>query len=321
MSGGFQQQVNVQPAVAVAGDFASRNPYSTVDAGPGALVAGALGVSIGRFGWAVPPTDPDGANSIVNNFGAGVPTGFVHREMQGTQPTYLAFAGNQILPGMMVTLFNGGDFWVINDGTTPAEVGMKAYADFSTGKVSFAATGSPAQSASVTGSIAAATGSFTGSIAGGVLTITAVGSGVAVVGGILSGTNVLTGTQITSQITPLLAGETLGGVGRYNVSLPQQTVASTTISETYGILTVTAVGSGALEVGSVLAGSAPVTTGTTITAFGTGTGGNGTYIVNLTQTAGSGTITAVGDAETKWVAVSAGIPGAGVKISAPVNGL
>lgn len=311
MSGGFQQQAYNGPAVAVAGDFASNNPYWTYDAGPGALVAGAAGVTIGRFAWTAPPQDPDGTNGVANNFGAGPVAGFVHREQQGLNTTFLSFAGNLIQPGFMVTLMTGGDFWVKNEGSTQALPGMKCYADFSTGKASFAATASPAQSASVTGAIAASTGSFTGSISGNVLTITAVGSGVAVVGGTLSGTGVATGTQITSQI-----GGTAGGIGTYEVSIPEQTVASTTISETYGTLTVSAVGSGALEVGSVLAGAAPVTTGTVITALGTGTGGTGTYVVSPTQTASSGTITAVGDVETKWIAMSSGLVGELVKISA-----
>ena len=34
-TGGFQTQIYNQPAVAVAGDFASQNPFFTLDAGPG----------------------------------------------------------------------------------------------------------------------------------------------------------------------------------------------------------------------------------------------------------------------------------------------
>lgn len=56
-------------------------------------------------------------------------------------------------------------------------------------------------------------------------------------------------------------------------------------------LTVTAVTSGALSVGQTISGSG-VTTGTKITALGTGTGGTGTYTVDTSQTASSTTITA-----------------------------
>jgi hypothetical protein len=309
-TGGFQTSTRDQPAVAVRGDFASQNPYFTYDAGPGGLVAGVGGVDIGYFAWVYPPVDPNGTGKVVQSYGAGPVAGFVHREMQGHIVTYLAISGMKILQGFGVTLMTGGDFWVDNDGATAALPGMKAYADFSTGKVRFAATASPIASASVTGSIAAATGSFTGSIAGDVLTVTAVGSGAAVPGGTLSGTGVATGTKIVRQLTG-----TTGGVGTYLVNIPEQTVAAgTTISETYGILTVTAVGSGALEIGSVLAGTG-VTAGSTVTAFGTGAGGTGTYVVDPTQTAGSTTVTAVGDVETKWYARSAGLPGELVKIS------
>lgn len=58
-------------------------------------------------------------------------------------------------------------------------------------------------------------------------------------------------------------------------------------------LTVTAVTSGTLFVGQVLAG-AGVTANTTITALGTGTGGAGTYTVSINQTAASTAVTATG---------------------------
>jgi hypothetical protein len=315
MVAGFQQQAYVQPAVAVAGNWASDNPYWTYDAGPGALVAGPNGVTIGRFAWTAPPQDPDGTNGVANNSGAGPVAGFVANLQQGLNTTYLSASGMLIQKGFGVTLFTGGDFWVQNDGATQAVPGMKAYADYATGKVSFAATASPAQGASVTASVAASTGSFTGSISGNVMTITAVGSGVVVVGGTLSGTGVATGTLVTSQLTPLLAGEATGGIGRYEVSIPEQTVASTTISETYGTMTVSAVGSGALVVGDVLSGSG-VTAGTYITAFGTGTGGTGTYIVTPNTVVSSTTVTASSNVETKWIAMSSGLAGELVKISA-----
>lgn len=56
-------------------------------------------------------------------------------------------------------------------------------------------------------------------------------------------------------------------------------------------LTVSAVSSGTLSVGQIISGTG-ITSGTTITAFGTGTGGAGTYTVSASQTASSTTITA-----------------------------
>ena len=213
-----------------------------------------------------------------------------------------------IPPGFQCSLMTGGDAWVRNSGTTEATYGQQVYANYSNGLITFAPVGSPGQ-ASVTGAIAAGTASVTGSIAGNVLTVTAVGSGALVVGGTLSGTGVATNTQVVSQTSG-----TAGGIGTYIVSIPEQSAASTTISETYGVLTVSAVGSGGLTVGDVLSGSG-VTTGTVLTALQSGTGGTGTYVVSPTQTASSTTITAGTSVQTKWFAISTGLPGESVKIT------
>ncbi|WP_199085958.1 hypothetical protein [Bosea sp. ASV33] len=306
---GFQTSVAVQPAPAVLGDFCDTNPRVSVDAGPRGLVAGSSGVLVGRFAWLSKALlDGDNAPAAVNNFGSGPVAGLVHREQQGLITTYLAQAGMQVPAGFPITVMSAGGIWVKNDGAAAVQPEMKAYANFADGKVTFAAPGA-ATSASVTGAIAASTGSFTGSISDNILTITAVGSGTAVAGGLLSGTNVATGTRIVSQLSG-----TAGGIGTYVVSIPSQTVASTTISETYGTLTVSAVSSGTVGVGAVVSGSG-VTAGTTVTALGTGTGGTGTYIVDTTQTAASTTVAATMNIETRWIAKSAALAGELVKVT------
>lgn len=143
--------------------------------------------------------------------------------------------------------------------------------------------------ASFTGAIAPGAASVTGSIAGNVLTVSAVSSGMLVNGAIISGTGVTAGTQIDAQLSG-----TAGGVGTYAVSATQ-TVASTTISASYGTLTVSAVASGTLSVGQTVAGGTTLAN-THITALGTGTGLTGTYIVDLTQTVTSGSLTSTGTA-------------------------
>jgi len=55
------------------------------------------------------------------------------------------------------------------------------------------------------------------------------------------------------------------------------------------VLTVSVVTSGVLSPGMAVSGAA-ITSGTTVIGFGTGTGGIGTYIVNVAQTFSSGTI-------------------------------
>lgn len=311
MSGGFQTQVYSQPAQAIAGNFASANPKFTYNAGPGGLVAG-TSLFVGRFAWVTAPLDPNDAPQIANSFGGGRPAGLVMAEGQALNSTFLSAAGMQILQGLMATIYTDVDAWVVNDGLTEAQIGQKAYANFADGKVSFAATAS-ALTAAFTGAIAAGTFSVTGSIADNVMTVTAVGSGT-VVPGVISGSGVASGSKVLAQITPLISGETLGGVGRYYVSIPGQAAASTTISGTYGTLTVSAVSSGTIPVGGVVAGSG-VTSGTLITALGTGAGGTGTYIVDTTQTVGSESLTATTNYETDWYANSAAAATGLVKIS------
>jgi len=311
----FPSVVNVQPAPAVAGDFASANPRWNVLAGPGALVCGAAGVTIGRFAW----VDLADARTVSNQGNGAVPDGFVHREGQALITAYLAEASNVVPAGFEITLMSGGDFWVTNDGAAQALRGQKAFAAFADGRVSFAAAGTTAgAAASSTGSIAAATASVTGSIGGpngNTLNVTAVSSGTLVPGGAISGTGIAAGTKIVAQLSG-----TPGGIGSYSVNIPNQLVTSTTVSETYGVLTVTAVGTGALGVGDPISGSG-VTAGSRITAQLTGgAGGVGTYAVDPSQTAASTTITVAGGIETKWVCESPGLPGELVKITSHIRG-
>lgn len=314
--GDFPSQVNVQPAPAVAGDFCNTNPRNTVDAGPGGLVAGPAGVTIGLFAWLANSFfDVNSAPQVANNFGTGLPAGFVHREQQGLITQYLQASGTLIPAGFMVTLFASGGFWVANAGTNEVVPGMKAYAAFATGAITFAATGTPT-TGSFTGSIGAATASFTGSISGNVLTVTAVSAGTLVAGASLSGGS---GIVATSQITAQLTGTT-GGIGTYQVNIAEQTVPAAALTATYGILTVTGtVTGGTLGVGQTLTGSG-VAANSYITQLGTGAGGAGTYYVSPTQTVGSITTTFAANIETKWFARSGGLPGELIKMDSASYG-
>lgn len=314
---GFQTRVTVQPAIGIPGDFASANPRYSVIAGAGAFVAGALGVIVGRFAWAEESrVDDVGGPAVVNSFGGGPVTGFVHREFQALITAYLQESSMLVPPGFGITLMNGGDFLVKNDGATQALIGMKAYANFADGKISFAATGSPAAGGTSTAStIAAGTNSANGTIVGNVFTATDTLTGVLYNGSLLSGSGVATGTRIVEQVLPLLAGEALRGLGRYYVSIPEQAVASTLISGTYGLMTVGGTVAATFAVGQPVSGAGNPAAGTIITDVGTGVGAVGTYIVNLTQTVGSGALNTSLNVETKWIAMSPGLAGEVVKIS------
>lgn len=321
---GFPTQVQTQPAPAVEGDFCSANPYWTVNAGQGAFVAGAS-LLAGRFCWADPTF------TSITSSGAGAPTGFVGRDQQGLITQFLGEASMQMVPGSQAICYSGGDFWMLNSGTLNATIGMKAYALFASGLTVFNFSGNPPGAASGSAStIAAETFSVTGSIAivsnptgtqqsqtgndsFGVLTVSAVGSGTVMPGAAITGTGIQAGTTVGAQLTG-----TSGGVGTYLVNIPQ-TVASTTVSGTWGLLTVGGTVVAGFGIGSVLSG-ANVTGAPTITANAsngsglTGTGGAGTYATQ-TETAASAAINATTGIETKWVAMSNGAPGERIRTS------
>lgn len=310
----FQTFVGTQPSPAVAGDFASANPRSSVLAGPGGLVCGPQGVFVGRFAWlSYDRVDANDAPAELNNFGIGVPDGFVHREQQGLITQFLSESSMLVPSGFAITAMSSGDYWVVNSGTIEAIPGMVAYANFANGLASFAAAGSPG-SASATGVITAGASSVTGSIANDILTVTAVGSGTLYPGTTISGTGVATGSMIQTQEMPLLVGEAVGGIGRYTLNIGEQTVASETITGAYGLLTISGSVTGVFGVGDSISGTG-VVAGTSISALGTGTGGTGTYIVNNATPVSSTTITAGTSVATKWFCRSTGLPGELVKIS------
>ena len=326
MSGGFQQQCYNQPAAAVAGNRASSNPIASFSAGPGGLVSGAVNPVVGRFAWVYPPDDPNGGYQIAQSTSLApggsptvVPAGLVPNDVQAQNSTFLSNAGMTILAGYQMYLVTQGDWWVVNDGTVvPIPNYSKAFARVADGKIQFANPGTIIGGASATSSSIAANGtaiSMTGSIADATLTVTAVSTGTFYPGTTLTGpTGVATGTRVISQITPLLSGETAGGVGRYLLSIGQQTVASGTVVGTYGILTI-GTATGTFVVGDILTGTG-VVSGTQITQNLTGTGGTGgTMVVSDATVVSSTTITASTAVETKWVATSSGPNGAIVKIS------
>ena len=379
----FPSQVNVQPALGLAGDFADTNPLKSVDAGPGGFIAGPAGVTVGLFAWA------DALLQKVSNAGIGVPSGLVPRRCgEAMNNVFLAEGGTLIAAGTPVTLVapGGRAFYVLNQGSAAVTVGMKAYADSNTGQVSFAATGTPpADGVMTTCTIAATNGtastiavnSVTGAINNGTvgqpgttLTVSAIGTGALAPGQIIAGTNVDPGTTIVKQLTG-----TTGSTGTYQVSISQsvvsttittpfaatltvggtvtgyfapgsvisgtnvtagstitsqisgtagvagtyavtnsQTVSSTAIAGTGGLLTVGGVTSGVVGIDDVVTGST-TSAGTAVTAFLTGTGGTGTYLVNNSQTVTSFTATFNAAIETPWVATSFGAVGEYIKIA------
>jgi hypothetical protein len=152
----------------------------------------------------------------------------------------------------------------------------------------------------------------TGGIVGNVLTVQTVTSGTLPVGATIAGAGIPAGIKVTGQLT----GSPLGGVGTYTLSYADLNIApGTALTGSYGILTVTVAPTvGSFSVGQRIAG-AGVVANTAVTQLGTGTGGNGTYIVDNPTVVASAALTGGTAVETKWFATSAGAPGGLVKMS------
>ena len=120
-------------------------------------------------------------------------------------------------------------------------------------------------------------------------------TGVIAIGDLITGAGVTPGTIILAQTS----GST-GGAGNYTINISQTvtpavtmtastpTVFTGSISTT--TLTVTGITNGSIFAGMLITSGALISSGTLITALGTGTGGIGTYTINNTQTVPSNTI-------------------------------
>lgn len=198
----FQQQVNITPALGQPGDFATNNPYSVFPGEAGQYIAGAGGVAVGLFGW----LQADG-RSILNS-GQGVPTGFMHRNLQAQIVTYLTEYGVTIQAGQVAVPYVRGDYFAVST-VAAAVVGNKAFASYLTGAMQPGVTG-----------VEPGTIAITASTATNVLTVT-VTAGVLAVGQLITGAGIPANTYIASQTSG-----TPGSTGTYTLTTTPGTVAS-----------------------------------------------------------------------------------------------
>lgn len=299
---GFQSQVNVTPALGVAGDFASSNPRASVLAGAGGLVAGASGVTVGKFAWVDPS---DGVTTYSRGTQGAAPNGFVHREMNALITAYLAESSMTIPQGFPVTLFNEGDFFARVTGSTAATVGAAVYASYATGDITI---GSAASSASATGAIGAtftATGSGTNLTVSSVTGLISIGDSLGVTTGIGAGITIVSQTSGTT-----------GGAGVY-VTSAATTISAATATAFGTVLNIAAVSSGSLDVGESVTGTGVPALAVISSQISGATGGVGVYRISVPATAyaASTTITSVGGVLTAWKAMSNAAVGELVKIS------
>jgi hypothetical protein len=143
----------------------------------------------------------------------------------------------------------------------------------------------------------ASTGAATISTSGTTMTVSAMTAGILGVGGVVTVTASFSGTYTSSGTTLTTVSSTTGALKVGDVL--SLTASGITASKGTTTLTVTAITNGAISIGSSISGM----TGT-VTAFGTGTGGVGTYTMSTSQTVasaggrtssgGNATITALG---------------------------
>ena len=318
-TGGFQTQAYNQPVMAVAGDFASQNPYFSFDAGPGGLIAGTNGVTVGVFAWAAFPADSDGTPAIVYNNAhvgsPGPPSGFVHRAQQALITTFLADASMVIPGGFPVTLMTGGDFWVVNNGTTDAQMGQKVFASITNGQASMAASGGYASNvAGTSATVATTVFSQTGTITGNTLVVAGTTSVAIYPGAVLSGPGV--GTVLS-----LVSGPAAGTSATFLLSVGEQSVTSTNIAGAYSILTspgLSGTQTAAFTVGQIVyGGGLPVVPPVFIAYSISGSAGVTQTMVlsNPSVTVTATTVNGSNSVETRWWVQSAGLPGELVKIT------
>ncbi len=214
---GFQKIVNQQPAPAVAGDFASNNPRtSLVPAVEAGLVAGDANVRVGYFAWAA--NDGKVYSSLAAATTAGGPTiGFVGRQPNIPSALITTFLAESIMTlqvGMPVTLQTSGDYWVDLAAIDPgdaifalATTGAPSLVDDSTTEP----TGFAGASQSKVNAVTAATTTI--AVTTGIMTIATMASGVVEAGQRVTGTGVPAGTKILYQISG-----TVGGAGAYQTN-------------------------------------------------------------------------------------------------------
>jgi hypothetical protein len=189
----------------------------------------------------------------------------------------------------------------------------------------------PTEATTTRSSIAPASASFTGSIEGGLMVVTAVSSGQIAIGGVLTSANGYWG-HIIAQISGAP-----GGVGVYNVwysaTGPNRVSAppGTALSETYGVLTIGTVNSGTVAAGQEVTGNG-VTGNTAIEHHvrGSGFGSGSEWVVDLTQTVASGAMAikaaplsvqysrvagATVNSDSFWIEVVGGYPGRPTTVS------
>lgn len=231
---GFQRVINRELAPAVAGDFASNNPRSSVipPVDSGFVVAASQAVTVGFFAWG---STAGLVYSTLAGAGSNPSLGFIARQPNEPSVLITAFLGESLMTlqtGLPATLQRTGDYWATLPGAT---VGAIVYADATSGAPTLTDntganpdTGFKCESAVPVNAVTAATTTI--AVTTGIMTIATIASGVVEVGQRVTGTGVPDQTYITRQLTG-----TAGGAGTYQTtSLNRAAVAAFTATMVQG---------------------------------------------------------------------------------------
>jgi hypothetical protein len=263
----FQSVINNQQAPAVQGDFASTNPFASVLAGQGALVAPAGGLIVGNFFW-VGPT-----GQCSQSYVAGYQIAFLGRNEQALITAFLGETSLVVPAGFMITGFNEGDFWAkFPNGAT---VGQNVYADPNDGTPLAGATAPGLASGTATGGF---TGTATVVAASTTLTVASATSGILSPGDTVTLTGVPANTTIVQQLTG-----TPGKVGTYQMSVAATTTEASAeaITGSSSLILVGTVTQAGFTAGDSVTGTG-VGAGTTLTGQATPFSGVATLATNTT---------------------------------------
>ena len=221
--------------------------------------------------------------------------------------------GNTIAAGLGVTIPSGATITIWSDGTNFRATDTQTAGNFQVnGNLTITGNDTEIGNFYAAGVFRAFTSaSFTGSISGTTLTVTAVSSGVLFPGMSISGTGIAaaTSTNLTNPLstTNTSATVTVTQVGHGFTTGTPVTIAGASavggipavnLNGTFSITVINANSysytAGATATSTVTGSGGAITVSTPqtqISAYGTGSGGNGTYTVNVPQTAASTTIT------------------------------
>lgn len=213
----FQQVVNQQPAPAVAGDFASNNPRSSVvppvDSG---YVAGDANVRVGYFAWGA--DDGKVYSSLAAATTAGHPVlGLVASQPNRPSAVITAFLAESIMTlqvGMPVTLQSAGDYWIDLAAVDPGDAIFALATTGAPSLVDDASTEPTGFSGASQSKVNAVTNAATTiAVDTGIMTVAVVASGVLEAGQRVTGTSVPAQTYIVRQISGAA-----GGAGDYQTN-------------------------------------------------------------------------------------------------------